>query len=146
MIHYSDAMQWVCLVCHKKDWSRSKRLHCVGYFFFSFEKNPTAFQRIILSYWLWLLIILLSFHECLFRHHLQHNQANSENKFIISNNSTVDQLKENFREIAKTKDQILCEELRMVTMKTRDEVGTSSGLHKLSNYFNSFICQDSGTI
>ena len=64
----------------------------------------------------------------------------------LSNNLTVDQLKENFREIVKTKDQILCEELRMVTMKTREEVGTSSGLHKLSNYFNSFICQDSGTI
>ena len=46
----------------------------------------------------------------------------------------------------ETKDQILCEDLRMVTMKTREEVGTRSGLHKLSNYFNSFICQDSGTI
>ena len=78
-LQWCCAMQWVCLVCHKKDWSRSKRLHCVGYFFFSFEKNPTAFQRIILSYWLWLLILLLSFHERLFRHHLQHNQANSEN-------------------------------------------------------------------
>ena len=54
---------------------------------------------------MWLLIVLLSFHQRLFRHHLQHNQANSENKFITSNNLTVDQLKENFREIGKTKDQ-----------------------------------------
>ena len=91
-----------CVPQKRSEWIKTSTM--CRLIFFSFEKkNPTAFQRIILSYWLWLLILIIEWMFVQTPSAAQPSLANAENKFIISSKATKQTLGFNSESIERPK-------------------------------------------